>query len=310
MFKKAQFLTPVVTAFDKKGNLDIQANKNIYDNLINNGIDGLVIMGSTGEFFAMSTEQKKELIDLSVNYVNKRAKVYIGTSCMSVEDTVTLSNYALEAGADAVMIVSPYYFALSDDSLEYYYDEVAKNVNGDIYLYNYPQRTTHDLSAEVTLNLLRKNKNIVGFKDTVLDFGHTRKLIQTVRSEFPDFEILCGFEEHTSHNILSGGDGCIGGLSNLFPDLFSGWVKTINEQNFEKMGKYQRIVDRLTALYDIGNPFIPILKKAMILRGQVEMKDYCVKPFILADEKQTEEIKLVVNDVEKMLKDLQDASFV
>ena len=115
--KKANFLTPVVTAFDANGNLDVQANKNVWDHLIKGGVDGLVIMGSTGEFFSMTTEQKKELIKLVVEYVNKRTKVYIGTSCMTVEDTVELSNFALETGADAVMIISPYYFALSNESV-------------------------------------------------------------------------------------------------------------------------------------------------------------------------------------------------
>ena len=114
--KKANFLTPVVTAFDANGNLDVQANKNVWDHLIKGGVDGLVIMGSTGEFFSMTTEQKKELIKLVVEHVNKRTKVYIGTSCMTVEDTVELSNFAIEAGADAVMIISPYYFALSDEN--------------------------------------------------------------------------------------------------------------------------------------------------------------------------------------------------
>ena len=78
--KKANFLTPVVTAFDENGNLDIQGNKNVWDHLIKGGVDGLVIMGSTGEFFSMTTEQKKELIKLVVEHVNKRTKVYIGTS--------------------------------------------------------------------------------------------------------------------------------------------------------------------------------------------------------------------------------------
>ena len=150
--KKAMFLTPVVTAFDKEGKLDIQANKNIWEYLIKGGIDGIVLMGSTGEFFSLSLEAKKELIDLATNYVNKRVKLYIGTSCMTVEETVELSNYALEKGADAVMIIGPYYFSLSPESIEYYFDKVAKQVKGDIYLYNFPDRNGYDLTAEITLN--------------------------------------------------------------------------------------------------------------------------------------------------------------
>lgn len=293
--KKANFLTPVVTAFDANGNLDVQANKNVWDHLIKGGVDGLVIMGSTGEFFSMTTGQKKELIKLVVEHVNKRTKVYIGTSCMTVEDTVELSNFAIEAGADAVMIISPYYFALSDESVEFFYDKVAEAVKGDIYLYNFPDRTGHDLTPEITLNLLRKHKNIVGFKDTVSEMGHTRKLMTTVLKEFPDFIVLSGFDENFVHNILCGGSGCIGGLSNLCPELFADWVKAINAKNMDEVARIQKIVDKLMDLYPIGTPFIPIMKKAMILHG-VEMKDYCTKPFLPATEEQTEQIKAVMKE--------------
>jgi 4-hydroxy-tetrahydrodipicolinate synthase len=291
--RKAQFLTPVVTAFDHDGNLDIQANKAIYDHLIDGGVDGLVVMGSTGEFFTMTTEQKKKLIDLSVEYVGKRTKLFIGTSCMSVEDTVELSNYAIEAGADAVMIISPYYFALSDESVELFYDSVAEKITGDIYLYNFPQRTGYDLSPEITLNLIRKHKNIVGYKDTVTDMGHTRKLISSIKKEFPEFVILSGFDEFFVHNVLSGGDGCIGGLSNLYPELFSNLVTAVNQKNLDVVSKLQQRVDILMGLYDVGTPFIPIIKRAMTIRG-IEMDEYCTKPFVPANEKQNAEIKNIM----------------
>ncbi|MGG0737287.1 dihydrodipicolinate synthase family protein [Niallia taxi] len=298
--KEAQFLTPVVTAFDVEGNLDKQANKNIYDFLINGGIDGLVIMGSTGEFFSMQYSQKLELIDLVVDHVKNRTKVFIGTACMSTEETIALSNYAISAGADGVMIISPYYFALSDESIEYYYDHIAGEVKGDIYLYNFPARTGHDLSPEVTLNLLRKHENIKGYKDTVTDMAHTRKLIQTVQSEYPDFMIYSGFDENFAHNILSGGNGCIGGLSNVYPEIFSEWVKAINAKNLEKVAAIQKIVNKMMELYDIGNPFIPITKKAMMIRG-VALQEFCQKPFIIPNQKQTELIESLLIEIDGLM---------
>jgi 2-dehydro-3-deoxy-D-pentonate aldolase len=298
--KNAQFLTPVITAFDSEGNLDIQANKNIYDFLINGGVDGLVVMGSTGEFFSMKDSQKKELIDLVLSHVNHRTKVYIGTAGMTVEETINLSNYAIDAGADGVMIISPYYFALSDESVEYYFDEVADAVKGDIYLYNFPARTGYDLSPEVTLNLLRKHTNIKGYKDTVTEMGHTRKLIQTVKNEFPDFIIYSGFDENFAHNILSGGNGCIGGLSNLYPEMFAAWVHAVNEKDLKRVADLQNIVDKLMELYDIGTPFIPIMKQGMILRGN-ELEGYCQKPFVQPNEKQTKAIKSLLQEVDDMI---------
>ena len=301
--KKALFLTPVVTCFDENGNLDIKGNKNVYDHLIKGGVDGLVIMGSTGEFFSMSTEQKKELIDLVISHVNKRTKVYIGTSCMTAEDTIELSNYAIKAGADAVMIIGPYYFSLSDESIESYYDEVANEVNGDIFLYNFPQRNGYDLNSKVTLNLVRKHSNIIGYKDTVTEMGHTRKIITTICSEFPDFIVLSGYDENLAHIMLSGGSGCIGGLSNLYPEVFAKWVDSIDNKDISLMNDIQKIVDDMMDLYDIGTPFIPIMKKAMILRG-IDIKNCSVFPFLEATDNQTEKIKIVMSKIDNAINKL------
>ena len=298
--KKAKFLTPVITAFDAEGNLDVQANKNVYDYLIDSGIDGLVVMGSTGEFYAMSIEQRKELIDLVVPYVNKRTKTIIGTGCMTIEDTIELSNYAIGVGADAVIVVSPYYSGLTDANLDFYYGEIAKAVKGNIYLYNFPDRTGYDLSPEFTLNLLRKHGNIVGYKDTVSEMGHTRKLIKTVQNEFPGFEVFSGFDENFVHNILVGGSGCISALSNLYPEIFVNWVKSVNNKNIAKIAEIQNCVDKMSELYEISQCFIPILKKAMMFKG-LDIKDYCKTPFLQADEKQTNAIKELMEEVDHII---------
>ena len=244
----------------------------------------------------MTTVQKKELIDLVTSYAGKRTKILVGTSCMRVEDTVELANYALKAGADAVMIIGPYYFTLSDASIEAFYAEAAEKIKGDIYLYNFPARTGYDLKPQVVLNLLRKHKNIIGFKDTVTEMCHTRELMTVIYKEYPDFIVFSGFDENLVHNVLCGGDGCIGGLSNLCPEIFNAWIKAINCKDMEKVAQYQKIIDRAMDLYDIGTPFIPIIKKAMILRG-VQMQDYCTKPFLQATAEETEKIKTVLKAI-------------
>jgi len=291
---KARFLTPAITAFKEDGQLDMKANQQVYDHLIRGGIDGIVILGSTGEFFNISKDQQKELMDMAISYINHRTKVYVGTSFLSVEETIEMTNYAHRAGADAVMIISPYYFSLTEESIEAYYNEVAAATKAQIYLYNYPARTGYDLSPELTLRLLKKNRNIIGYKDTVTEMAHTRELIGLLLTEFPKFDILSGFDENFIHNVLSGGGGCIGGLSNLVPEVFSNMVKAVNEKNYEKMAASQKKVDQLMQFYAIGTPFIPIIKKAMMLRG-INMEDYCTKPFLRADEKQIVKIKALMN---------------
>lgn len=291
--KKAKFLTPVITAFDANGELDIEANKRIWEHLIKGGIDGVVLLGSTGEFFSMTIEQKYKIIEEAANYMKNRVKLYVGTACNLISETIELSNFALKKGAEAVMVIGPYYFSLSNESIEYYFDTLAKSIDGDIYLYNFPDRTGYDLNPDVTLKLLRKNKNIVGYKDTVSEMGHTRELLTKILKEFPNFEIFCGFDENFVHNMLSGGTGCIGGLSNLYPELFASWVNAINKKDFEKVENIQKQVNDLMSLYTIGTPFIPILKRALQLEG-LKLNDFCIKPLLETNFLQEEEIKKVI----------------
>lgn len=297
--RKAKFITPVITAFDSKGNLDIQGNKNVYDHLINAGIDGMLVMGSAGEFYAMSMEERKKLIDVAVSYAGQRTKVIIGTGCITIEDTIELSNYAVNAGAKDIIVISPYYFKLTDESLEYYYGKISEAVDCNIYLYNFPDRTGHDISPELTLKLLRKHSNIVGYKDTVSEMSHTRKLIKTVGEEFPDFEIYSGFDENFSRNVISNGSGCIGALSNVYPEIFAEWAKSFNIGSLEKVSKIQECIDKMADLYDVNECFIPIIKKAMMLRG-VDIEDFCKTPLLRANEKETDSIKTVIAHINDM----------
>lgn len=294
---KAQFLTPVVTVFDKQGNLDVEGNKKVYEHLIAGGIDGIVVMGSTGEFFSMTLDTHKQLIDIATSCINKRTRVLIGTSRMIAEETIELCNYAIEKGADGVMVISPYYFSLNDESIESYYDKVAEGTKANIYLYNFPDRTGYDLSPELTLRLARKHKNIVGYKDTVTVMGHTRDLINTIKPEFPDFEIYSGYDDNFAHNIMSGGSGCIGGLSNLIPKVCSDWARAFDNNDFEKVVELQKYINRAMPMYNICSPFIPAMKKAMILNG-IDICDYVTTPFICANDEQTEKIKKLMVELE------------
>ena len=114
----AKWITPAVTALDENGHIDTEANKRIYEHLIRGGMDGILIFGSIGEFFALPMEEKKNMVREAVAYIDHRATVYIGTNSMEFEECVEFSNFALDAGADGVMVISPYYFNLSDCAVE------------------------------------------------------------------------------------------------------------------------------------------------------------------------------------------------
>lgn len=294
---KAKFLTPVITAFTADGQIDQKANTDLWNHILSGGIDGIVLLGSAGEFCSLSHEQKKELVLLAEKEISGKGELIIGTGCMDTEETIEFSNFALAHSADAVMVISPYYFGLTDENVERFYDRVADGINGNMYLYNYPDRTGYHVSSQATLNLLRRHKNIIGYKDSVSDFSHTRELLAMTGTEFPEFMVYSGFDENFVHNLMSGGCGCIGGLSNIYPEVCSAWVKSVNEHDVEKMADLQKLIDKMMVIYSIVSPFMPAVRKALQMRG-LEIAEYCPHPIGPVNEEQSAQIKAVLGEVD------------
>ena len=296
---KAVYYCPAVTCFDKGRNLDIEAQKNVYAHVLKGGVEGFIIMGSIGEFVYMSMEQKRQLAELAIAELKGKAKVIVGTGGTRWQDVVNFSNEVLEKGADAVIIVAPYYFGLTPPEMERFYDLCAENIHGDIFLYNFPGATGGDISPEMLVSLLKKHRNIVGLKDTVPGFPHTRQLIDAVRPDFPDFIVLQGYDDNFFHSALSGGNGCIGGLSNLYPGVAAAAAKAFNAGDFAECARLQKKLNKLFQLYMISDPFHPVMKRAMMMRG-VDMKGYCCEPMPLATDEQAEKIKALLAEVDAM----------
>ena len=290
---KAKWITLVVTALDRQGHVDVEANLRIYDFLIENGMDGILIFGSIGEFFAIPMEEKRELLKKAIAHIKGRVTVYAGTCHMELDQCVEFSNYALELGADGVMVISPYYFSLPDSGILNFYDRLAEGINGDLLLYNFPDRTGHDLSADLIYDLVSRHENIVGIKDTVSTMGHTRGIIQKVKKDYPNFQVFSGFDEFFGHNVLSGGDGCVAGLSNFAPEVASAYARAARADDLAGMVQCQQKVDSLMAIYDVAPQFIPIIKKAMVLRS-IEMEPVCTQPLLEATQEETEKIREIL----------------
>ena len=107
---KAAYLTPAITLFHEDGTLDFESQAKLFNNLIEKGVDGILVEGSSSEFFAMPMDQRREMAKFAIEQVDHRVKLIIGTSHMVADEIVSFSNYCLGAGADAVMILPPYYF--------------------------------------------------------------------------------------------------------------------------------------------------------------------------------------------------------
>ena len=264
---KAAYLTPAITLFREDGSLDLESQGKLFDNLIEKGVDGILVEGSSSEFFAMPMDERREMARFAIERVDHRVKLIIGTSSMVADEIVDFSNYCLEQGADAVMILPPYYFRFGAEALLQYYDRLAGKINGPIYIYNFPANTGTSVPAETVLQLAQMHSNIVGIKDTIPGMDHTRELIKVVKSQIPNFEVYSGFDDNFAHNILAGGNGCIAALSNVVPEICAAWAKAFRDNDLAGIAKGQQAIDRLMDLYAIRDPFLPVLKEACRLRG-------------------------------------------
>ncbi|WP_077612465.1 dihydrodipicolinate synthase family protein [Clostridium sp. Marseille-P2415] len=276
-----KIITPVVTVFDKHEKPDYEANKKVIDFLIEGGVDGILVLGSTGEFTGLSKKEKSDFFRFYAEYTNGRVELYAGTGSTNFEETVELSNEIYSMGYAAPMVIGPYYYGLDQEKLFIFYDTLAKCVKGDLYIYNFPARTGHSIAPKTVKKLLEANQNIVGLKDSVAEPNHTN-LICLEAGAHP-FLAYSGFDDQFLYNISSGGNGCIGGLSNIVPEIWSDLVRAANEKDFDRSMKLSYLIHQLMPLYDMDSNFSLLFKKLMIQRG-VDISPKAIFPFDQLEE--------------------------
>jgi 2-dehydro-3-deoxy-D-pentonate aldolase len=288
-------IPPVPTILFKEGKLDEKGMGNLIDFLIESKVDGLFFLGSGGEFGQMPVELRKEVAEFTTRYVNGRVPVLIGTGSPSTNETVSLSLHAKSIGADAVVVVNPYYYKLTEDSLFQHYAEIAENVDLPIIIYNYPELTGQDLSADFVLKLVKKYPNIVGIKDTVLAVGHTRELIQVIKSEKPDFAVFAGYDEHLLNTLALGGDGSIPLTASFAPEISVGIYQSFKQGDYAKAIEQHQKLASLLPLYKLDSPFMNVVKEAIRLRG-IDISTEVLAPVRSVSPEKLERVKSILEE--------------
>lgn len=287
--------TPVITILKEDGSIDFPNMEKHIRHLTEAGIHGLLFFGSLGEFYAFSVEEKKQLIDVAVKTVNKQTKVIIGVGGTRLEDVIDLARYAQVAGADAINIVSPFYFGPTESAAVDYFGKIAQSVEIPIQLYNFPARVGADLTPAVVAELAEKYPNIIGVKDTVDNISHTRKVIAAVKAVRPDFSVLSGFDEYYLVNRVSGGDGVLCGLTNVVPELFIKYHEAFEAKDFVTTTCCAQKISKLMRLYDVTELFVVAIKAAVKAQG-LDISTHTKAPGVPITEKEYAEIKRILAD--------------
>ena len=278
---KAKIYTPVVTIFNKDGSINLNGNIRVMEHLIHGGVDGIVPLGSTGEYPSLSVTAKMNYLDKYINIAGGRIELLPGTGGENIDDTIRLSNHILDKHGDkirGVLIISEFYYNMDADDFYRYYAHLAEKISGRIYIYNYPERTGHSIPPDVVVKLAGKYNNIVGLKDSVKDFRHTKDILEKIRSVRPDFEVFSGYDDQFLLNAWLGGAGGIGALSNIKPKLWSQWTKAVNDNDFRQQGAIYEQIKQLMTLYSLESNPQKLLKEILRELG-LPIQTYCLFPF-------------------------------
>jgi 4-hydroxy-tetrahydrodipicolinate synthase len=241
MFKGS--LVALITPMRSDGSVDEKAFAEFVDWQIGQGSDGIVPVGTTGESPTLSHEEHHRVVEIAVEAAAGRVPVIAGTGSNSTAEAVELTRHAKQAGADAALVVTPYYNKPTQAGLELHFRAIADAVDLPVIIYNIPPRSVVDMSVE-TMARLSRHPNIVGVKDATANL--TRPLHQR-RASGAEFCQLSG-EDHTALAFLAaGGVGCISVTANVAPALCSAMHRHWQSGDIEQAMEIQ---DRLTPLHD------------------------------------------------------------
>ncbi|MFY8159869.1 MAG: 4-hydroxy-tetrahydrodipicolinate synthase [Candidatus Kapaibacteriota bacterium] len=235
-------ITALVTPFKDDLSIDFEKLKKLIDFQINEGIDALVIAGTTGESATLSSKEKLALIIQAIEFADGKIPIIAGTGSNNTAETIDMTLLAKEHGADAVLLVAPYYNKPSQEGLYYHYKAIADAVDIPQIIYNVPSRSSVNISSEIQLKLAEDCPNIVATKEAS---GNLEQIMEIVRNAPDNFNVLSGDDATTLPVILMGGMGVISVISNYAPKMFSECV------NAALNGNYDLALDMHYKLFDL-----------------------------------------------------------
>jgi len=295
-------ITPMVTPVIDRMTLDVEGQKKLLDHLINGGVSGVFLMGTTGEGPSLSYRLRRELIKLTCDHVAGRVPVFVSITDTCIEEALELAKYSKQCGASYIVSALPYYLGLTQDEMVKFYTTLADNVELPLFLYNIPSQTKLMMSVQ-TVKTLAAHPNIIGMKDSSGNGTYFNTLLAEVKAAYPDFTILVGPDEMLVSTMALGGNGGVNSGSNLFPKVYSELFKAAKAGDKEKIAKLQKIVMKVsTDVYSIDKSsvsFLKGLKAALYLEGFIS--DAMVEPLVKASDADFATIKKNLVEIKKLI---------
>lgn len=255
-------LTAMVTPFDQNGNIDYEQVTVLIEYLLENGTDGLVITGTTGESPTLSNEEKIALCQHTVHVVNNRVPVIAGTGSNDTKASISLTKEAEASGVDGIMLVTPYYNKPSQKGLYEHFSAIANETKLPVMLYNIPGRSVVNMTAQTIINL-SKLKNIVSVKEASGDLDQVTEIIKHTDD---DFSVYSGDDGMTLPMLSIGGAGVVSVASHIIGKEMQGMIQDFWAGKVKQAARtHQRLLPIMNGLFTF--PSLAPVKAALQWKG-------------------------------------------
>lgn len=280
----------VITPFDNTGAVDYASLENLVENLIQNGVNYLVALGTTSESPTLSASEKHDVVRCIVSTVAGRVPVVMGCGGPSTSDVVDQLTHNDLTGISAILSVTPYYNRPSQEGLIEHYKEISYHSPLPIILYNVGKRTSCNIEADTTLFLARECPNIIGIKEAS---GNINQIMKIVKHKPEGFLVISGDDAITLPLLAIGVDGLISVVANAFPKEVSQMVSLgLNNRFAEARETHQKLLDITQACFKEGNP--AGIKVVLALQNKIH--HYLRLPLTRVSDQHQHYIKQLLSD--------------
>ena len=273
----------LITPMTKEQEVDWGGVKNNVNYFVDQGVAGIVINGSTGEFVSLTKEEKYQMVEVVMKEINGRIPVIVGTAAETTKETIENTKQAEANGADCALIINSYYCKPKEEEIYFHYKEVSNVVNMPIMLYNNPFTSGVDMSTELMLRIGRDCEKVTHIKESS---GDIRKARDLARQGHGEFEVFCGSEELVMESYFVGATGWISVAGNIVPQLVTDMFNHFQKGEVEKAWTINDQILPLCAFLEGSGKYVQIVKRAMDLLGQAGGPARCPRLGLTPEEDQ------------------------
>ncbi|WP_313810405.1 4-hydroxy-tetrahydrodipicolinate synthase [Glutamicibacter sp.] len=257
-------LTALVAPFAADGSLDEAALRALVERSIAGGVNGLVANGSTGEFSAMTHEERMRVVEVVIEAAAGRVPVVAQTGATTAREAIELTQHAERSGADVVMIVTPYYEPISEEETVDYLKTVCASVELPVMLYNIPPATGINLHPALVARLVAEIPNVKYIKDSS---ANMEQAVQLIHHHADQVKTFVGWDVLTLAGLLEGAEGIVAGAANVVPEELAAVYAAVQAGDLTAArSRWNRVYPVVDGL--ITEPFIPAIKAALRLKGE------------------------------------------